>query len=92
MTYQVGDLVLIEDLTPVPGMTKKLRAPFKGPGRVIGLSVDGLNCTCEFVNVIGQKKQITHHVTHLKKYEVRNPLRLTITRTKDGHTVHPTMS
>ena len=91
VTYQIDDLVLIEDLTPVQGMTKKLREPFKGPGWVIGISADGLNGTCKFVNVNGQKKQVTHHVTHLKRYEVRNPLRLTIRKTKDGHTVHPTV-
>ena len=91
VTYQVGDWVLIEDITTVPGLTMKLRAPFKGPGRVIGLSADGLNCTCEFMNVNGQKKQVTHHVSHLKRYEVWNPLKLTIQRTKDGHIVKPSV-
>ena len=88
----MGDFVLMEDLTPMPGLTAKLWESFKGPGKVIGISADVLNCICEFLNVNGQRKQVTHHVSHLKRYEMRHPLLLTIRRTADGHMVRPAFS
>ena len=64
VTCKIGDFVMVEDLTPIPGLTSKLRAPYKGPGKVVGISADRLNCTCEFVDVNGRKKQVMHHVSH----------------------------
>ena len=78
---------MVEDLTPIPGLTSKLRAPYKGPGKVVGISADRLNCTCEFIDVHGRKKQVTHHVSHLKPYEMRHPLLMTIRKKVDGHVI-----
>ena len=89
VTYKVEDWVLIEDLTPIPGLTTKLRPLYKGPAKVVGVSLDGLNCTCEYQNVQGQQKQVTQHVSHLKKYEVRHPLKIVIKKTVDGFVVTP---
>ena len=91
VTYKIGDFVMVEDLTPIPRLTSKLRAPYKGPGKVIGISADWLNCTCEFVDVNRKKKQVTHHVSHLKRYEMRHPLRMTIRKTVDGHATQPSV-
>ena len=79
------------NLMPNPGLSAKLRAPDKGPGKVIGISADGLNCTCEFLYVNGQQKQVVHHVSHLKRYEMWHLLRLTIRWTPDGHMVRPSI-
>ena len=87
---KVGDWVLIEDLTPIPGLATKLRPPYKRPAKVIGVSSDGLNCTCEYHNVQGQRKQATHHVSRIKPYQMRHPLKMTIKRTTDGFAVQQT--
>ena len=56
---------------------------------MVGISLDGLNCTCEYQNVQGQQKQVTQHVSHFKKYEVRHPLKVIIKKTVDGFAVTP---
>ena len=55
---------------------------------MVGISLNGLDYTCEYQNVQGQQKQVTQHVSHLK-YEVRHPLKMTIKKMADGFAVMP---
>ena len=85
--YKVNNWFLIEDLTPLLGLSTKLQPLFKGPTKVVGVSADDLNCICEYHHVQGQHNQATYQVCNIKKYEVCHPLRRTIRKTTDGHTV-----
>ena len=52
--------------------------PYRGYGKIVGIEENGLNYLCEFVDMCGRKRQVKLHVSKLKPYHSRSPLKFTI--------------
>ena len=63
-TFEVGDLVLLEDESSSVGKCKKLQPIYKGPYEVISVDSD-VNCT-----ILINRKQVTVHLNRLKKFRI----------------------
>ena len=61
-----GDLVLLRDLAPILGLSKKLSTKYRGPFQVLSKDSD-LNYTFKMSNS-GPRQTTTGHISQLKRY------------------------
>ena len=73
-SFSPGDLVLVRDLAPTPGLCKKLCPQFRGPFSVLSKESD-VNYVVKIADT-GARQHSTVHVANIRRYIPRRPLQL----------------
>ena len=77
--FAPGDLVLVRDLAPTPGLSKKLSTQFNGPFEILGQQ-SAVNYEIKLADH-GARRTSVVHVGNMKRYLPRRPVHLLSTAT-----------